>query len=105
MKQEQETLTPLADHIVVRPDKAPNVSKGGIHLPDSATEKRASRGVVVAVGPGERRFHEGKLLMTIPPDVSVGQTIAFAQYAGNSIEMNDEKLLVMRPGDVLGIVT
>lgn len=103
MKQQEQKLVPLADCVVVRPEKAPEVSDGGILLPDSAKDVRSNRGSVIAVGPGKTRIHDGRLQIPIPPAVSVGDVVVFGQYGGHEVETNGEKLRVLREDDILAI--
>ena len=52
-------LKPLSDRVVVRRVDSESVTKGGIVIPDAATEK-ADQGTVLAVGPGKPgAIHQG----------------------------------------------
>jgi chaperonin GroES len=55
---------------------------------------------VIAVGPG-RLNEEGQ---RISMDVSVGDTVLFAKYAGTDFKLNGQKLLILKESDVLAIV-
>jgi len=68
-------------------------------IPDSAAEK-PEQGEVVAVGPG-RRDDKGEL---IPMEVKAGDLVLFGKYAGQTIKVDGEELLVMREDDVMGVV-
>jgi chaperonin GroES len=89
-------LQPLGDHILVRPIKREEVTKGGIVLPDTAKEK-PQEGEVIAVGPG-RLTDDGKRMEM---EVKKGDKIIYAKYAGTEIKLDDEELLIMRDSDVL----
>lgn len=89
-------LKPLADRIVVRPLEKDEVTRGGIILPDTVKEK-PQEGEVVAVGPG-RLSDDGK---RIAMEVKVGDIIIYAKYGGTEITIDDEKLMILREGDVL----
>ena len=54
------TLKPLGDRVVIKPQPRGEMTKSGIYLPDTATEK-PQEGTVVAVGPG-RITDDGKRL-------------------------------------------
>lgn len=71
----------------------------GIVLPDTAGEK-PDQGEVLAVGPG-KRDEAGKLL---PMDVKVGDRVLFGKYAGQTVKVNGEELLVMREEDIMGVL-
>lgn len=90
-------LKPLDDRVVVRPCQAESQTPGGIMLPEMAQEK-SERGAVVAVGPGHL-FESGQ---RIPVAVQVGDQVLFAKYAGADIEVEGEKLKMLREGELLG---
>jgi chaperonin GroES len=93
-------LRPLADRVVVTPlEKEETFAGGELILPDTAKEK-PQQGEVLAVGAG-RMDDEGKRL---PMDVSVGDKILFAKYAGTEIKVDGEKLLILKESDILAIV-
>lgn len=92
-------LKPLADRVVVEPIEEEEMTSGGIVLPETAKEK-PQRGKVIATGPGGRD-ESGK---HIPMEVSKGNTVLFAKYAGTEIKMEGKKLLILRESDILAIV-
>ena len=67
---------------------------GGIIIPDTAQEK-PSRGAVVAVGQGTK--DETMVL-------KAGDNVLYGKYAGTEVEIDGEKLLIMRQSDVLAVV-
>ena len=92
-------VKPLGDRIVVRRLDAEEMTAGGIVLPDAAKEK-PKQGEIVAVGDG-KLTEEGEL---VPMRVKVGDIIVFTSYSGTEVTLGDEKLLIMREDDVLGIL-
>lgn len=93
-------LRPLADRVVVEPiEKEETFAGGELVLPDTAREK-PQQGRVIAVGAG-RMDDEGERL---PMDVSVGDTILFAKFAGTEVKIDGTKLLILKESDVLAIV-
>ena len=90
---------PLHDRVVVKRVTAEEKTAGGIIIPDTAQEK-PSQGEVIAVGPGGRD-ETGKL---IPIDIKVGDKVLFGKYAGQSVKVDGEELLVMREEDIMGVV-
>lgn len=93
-------LRPLADRVVVEPvEKEETFAGGELVLPDTAKEK-PQQGKILAVGAG-RMDDDGKRL---PMDVSVGDTILFAKYAGTEIKVDGDKLLILKESDILAIV-
>lgn len=93
-------LKPLADRLVVEPKEREETTASGIILPETAKEK-PQEGDVVAIGPG-RRDDDGK---RVEMDVSVGDKVLFAKYAGTEIKVDGKKLLILKESDVLAIVT
>ncbi|MBT3352840.1 MAG: co-chaperone GroES [Nitrospinaceae bacterium] len=93
-------VTPLQDRLLVRRmDDDAETTEGGIILPDSAKEK-PQEGEVIAVGPG-KVTDDGKRQK---PELSKGDRIMFAKYAGTEVKIDGEDLLIMREDDVLAVV-
>jgi len=92
-------LKPLADRLVVKPKEQEETTASGIILPETAKEK-PQEGEILAVGPGRRDDDGDRVEM----DVSVGDTILYAKYAGTEIKVEGEKLLILKESDVLAIV-
>ena len=92
-------LQPLGDRVVVRPTPREEMTKSGIVLPDTAKEK-PQEGTVIAVGPG-RILDDGKREQV---DVTVGQRVLYAKYAGTEFKIDDEDLLIISQKDILAIV-
>ena len=92
-------IRPLEDRVVVLPLDAEEKTAGGIVLPDTAKEK-PQRGKVKAVGVG-KLLDSGK---RAEPSVAIGDEVLFAKYGGTEVEVNGEKLKIMREGDLLAKV-
>lgn len=92
-------LTPLGDRVVVKPIQRDEVTKSGIVLPDTAKEK-PQRGEVIAVGRG-RLTDTGDRL---PMDVSAGDQVLFAKYAGTEFKLDEIEYLILSEKDILAIV-
>lgn len=91
-------IRPLFDRIVVRRSEGVSVTAGGILLSQAHT-RLSNEGEVVAVG-------DGLLIngQTHPLSVSVGDLVMFTKNSGTEITVDNEKLLVMKEEDVLGIL-
>ena len=87
------TIKPLSDRVLIEPAKAEQVV-GGIIIPDTAKEKPL-KGIVRAVGNGTKDEQ-----MVVKP----GDTVLYGKYAGTEIEVDAEKLLMMRQSDILAII-
>src|SRR5437867_13275163 len=92
-------IRPLGDRLLVKTLSRETVTKSGILLPDTAKEK-PQEGEVLAVGPG-KVLDNGKRTTL---EVSVGQKVLFAKYAGTEIKMDGEEYLILRESDIMGIV-
>ena len=92
-------LKPLQDRVIVKQSEAEEKTKSGIVLPDSAKEK-PTKGKVIAVGPG-RLDDKGKPMEL---GVRVGDTVYYGKYSGTDVEIDGQKLVILRETDVLGVL-
>ena len=92
-------LKPLGDRVVIQPTPREEMTKSGIVLPDTAKEK-PQEGTILAVGP-RRIGDDGK---REPMDVSEGQKVLYAKYAGTEFKVDNEELLIVSQKDILAIV-
>lgn len=93
------SLLPLEDRIVVRRALADQVSPGGIVLPGQALT-RADRGVVIAVGPGKLNKNGAR----VPVDVKVGEAVVLGPFAGQSLTVDGEDVVVCREEEIFAVV-
>ncbi|WP_417280108.1 co-chaperone GroES [Celeribacter sp.] len=93
------SFTPLHDRVLVRRIEGDETTKGGLIIPDTAKEK-PQEGEVVSVGAGGRR-KDGE---RIPMDVKAGDRILFGKWSGSEIKLDGEDLLIMKEGDILGVI-
>jgi chaperonin GroES len=91
-------IRPLGDRLVVEPKGKETKTAGGIVIPDTAGEEKPIEGTVIAIGDG--KWHDGKKQ---PLQVKVGDRILFGKYAGTSVKL-DKDYLVMREDDVMGVL-
>ena len=95
----QTKLRPLGDRVVVRPIEQDEVTASGLVLPDTAKEK-PQRGEVIAVGKGRLNDTGDRL----PMDVSKGDNVLFAKYAGTEFKLDEDEYLILSEKDILAIV-
>ena len=95
---EQEELCPLGDRIMVQVVVPKEVITNGIYHPENTIE-RPLEGLVIATGDGARN-DQG---IRIPMDVKAGDRICFGKYAGNEVEPNGVKLLLLSENEVMGV--
>lgn len=87
-------IKPLADRVLVKPAAAEEKTVAGIIIPDTAKEKPL-KGDVLAVGNGTKDEEMA---------LKVGDTVLYGKYAGNEVELDGEKYLIMRQSDVLAVL-
>lgn len=87
-------VKPLADRVIIQPTPAEEVTVAGIIIPDSAKEKPL-KGTVLAAGPGTKDE---------AMELKAGDTVLYGKYAGTEVEIDGEKVLIMRQNDVLAIL-
>ena len=87
-------IKPLADRVIVRPVAAETTTKAGIIIPDNAKEKPL-KGEVLATGKGTK---DEEMVL------KAGDTVLYGKYAGTEVELDGEKLLIMRQSDVLAVL-
>ncbi|MDR3390234.1 MAG: co-chaperone GroES [Sulfuriferula sp.] len=92
-------IRPLHDRIIVKRMEEERKTASGIVIPDSATEK-PDQGEVLAVGNG-KIGDDGKAR---PLDVKVGDRVLFGKYAGQTVKVDGEDVLVMREEDIMGVL-
>lgn len=87
-------IKPLADRVLIVPAPAEEKTIGGIIIPDTAKEKPL-KGEVIATGNGTK---DEEMV------VKAGDTVLYGKYAGQEIEFNGVKYLIMRQSDILAIL-
>jgi len=92
-------IRPLHDRVVVRRMEEETTTAGGIVLPDSAAEK-PSQGEVLAVGPG-KTLDNGDVRA---PDLKVGDKVLFGQYAGSTVKVKGDELLILSESEIFGVL-
>ncbi|MEQ6884419.1 co-chaperone GroES [Salicola sp. Rm-C-2C1-2] len=92
-------IRPLHDRVVVRRKEEEEKTAGGIVLPGNAQEK-PSQGEVLAVGEG-KTLDNGEVRK---PAVNVGDQVVFGQFAGNTVKVDGEELLIMSENDIYGVL-
>ena len=92
-------LRPLHDRVIVKRLEEERKTASGIVIPDTVAEK-PDQGEVLAIGPGKKN-EDGKLS---PVDVKVGDKVLFGKYAGSTVKVDGDELLVMREEDIMAVV-
>ena len=92
-------LSPLFDHVILKPAEVEETTKYGIIL-STATKEKPSYAEVVAVGPGG--VVDGNEVKMV---VKVGDTVIASKYAGTEVKIDEESFTIVRQADILAIVT
>ena len=92
-------LKPLGDRVIVKQDEAEETTAGGLVLATEAKEKPTS-GTVLAVGEG-RTTDDGKV---IPVPVKEGDRVIYGKYGGNEIDVDGEKVIILRADDIYAVL-
>ena len=92
-------LRPLDDGVVIKQSDAEEKTAGGIFLPDAAQEK-PQIGKIIAAGPGKILDNGKRSKMSVKKN----DEVLYAKYMGNDIEVDGEKYVILKEGDILGIV-
>ena len=92
-------IRPLHDRVIVKRLDEERKTASGIVIPDTAAEK-PDQGEIVAVGPGKRDDKGNRIAM----DLKAGDRVLFGKYAGQTVKVEGEELLVMREEDIMGVV-
>ncbi len=86
-------LKPFEDRILVEWEETETRTKGGIILPDTAKEKPRI-GKVIEVGTDEE----------LAEKIKVNDKIIFAKDAGEEVEFEGKKYLILSKSDILAVV-
>jgi chaperonin GroES len=92
-------IRPLYDRVVIKRVEQQRTTASGIVIPDTAAEK-PEQGEVVAVGSG-KVLQDGSVHAL---EVKVGDQVLFGRYAGQTVKVDAEELLVMREEDIMGVI-
>jgi chaperonin GroES len=84
-------IKPLGDRVLVKMVEAEEKTAGGLYIPQTAQEK-TQQGVVKAVGDDESI------------KVKVNDKVLYDKYAGSTIKVNTEELLILKMADILAVL-
>ena len=93
------SIKPLEDRIVIKQVEAEQTTSSGLVIPDTAKEK-PQEGEVIAVGNGKVLDNGDVRKM----DVKVGDRVLFGKYAGQTVKVDGQEVLVMREEDIMGVL-
>jgi chaperonin GroES len=91
-------LRPLFDQVVVKELDQDRVRRSGLVVPPGSHDPPPQQGIVLAVGPGLDWWEHAGVEMPVQP----GDHVVFPASAGVWVEVDEERLLVCRVGEILG---
>lgn len=92
-------IRPLHDRVLIKRSEPELKTASGIVIPDSAGE-RPEQGEVIAAGPGKRNDRGDFIALSI----RAGDHVLFGKYAGQTVKVDGQDLLVIREDDVLAVI-
>jgi chaperonin GroES len=93
-------LRPIFDRVVIKELDPDRVRRSGLLVPAGTDEPPPQHGIVLAVGPGLDWWDHLGVQMPVKP----GDHVVFPASAGTWVEVDEERLLVCRVGELLGIL-
>ena len=93
-------LRPLFDRVVVKELEPDRFRKSGLVVPAGSHEPPPQHGIILAVGPGLHWWEHVGVHMPVRP----GYHVVFPASAGTWVDVDEERLLVCRVGELLGVL-
>lgn len=93
-------VKPLHDKVLIKRVDVEETTKGGIIIPDTATEK-PQEGKIVSVGSG-RVKNDGTV---VPLEVKKGQRVLFSKYGGTDITIEGDEYLILEESEILAVLS
>ena len=93
-------LRPLFDQVVVKELDQDRMRRSGLVVPAGTHDPPPQQGIVLAVGPGLDWWEQAGVEMPVQP----GDHVVFPASAGVWVEIDEERLLVCRVVELLGIL-
>ena len=96
----KHVLRPLFDRIVIKELEPDRMRQSGLVVPAGTNEPPPQQGIVLAVGQGIDWWEHVGVNMPVKP----GDHVVFPASAGAWIEVDEERLLVCRVAEILGVL-
>ena len=91
-------LAPLGDRVVLKQLEAEETTASGIVIPGKEKEL-PQQAEVLEVGPGGMVNGE-----EVKMEVAKGDRVIYSKYAGTEVEVDGEKVIIVRQADILAII-
>jgi chaperonin GroES len=96
----KHVLRPLFDRIVIKELEPDRMRQSGLVVPAGSNEPPPQQGIVLTVGQGVDWWEQAGVAMPVKP----GDHVVFPASAGVWVEVDEERLLVCRVGEILGVL-
>ena len=96
----RQALRPLFDRVVIKELEPDRIRQSGIVVPPGTHEPPPQHGIVLAVGAGLDWWSQAGVEMPVRP----GDHVVYPFSAGAWVEVEEERLLVCRVGELLGVL-
>ena len=96
----KHVLRPLFDRIVIKELEPERMRQSGLVVPAGSNEPPPQQGIVLAVGQGVDWWEHAGVSMPVKP----GDHVVFPASAGVWVEVDEERLLVCRVAEILGVL-
>lgn len=93
-------LRPIFDRVIIKELEPDRIRNSGLVVPPGSHEPPPQHGIVLAIGPGLDWWEGAGVRMPVKP----GDHVVFPAAAGTWVEVEEEKLLVCRVGELLGVL-
>jgi chaperonin GroES len=96
-------IKPLSDKVLLKPINTPETTKGGIIIPETASDSEAGKAQeaeVLAVGNG-RLQKDGSVMPLI---VKKGDRVVYLNYGGTEVNVDGEDCIILEEAAILAIL-
>src|SRR5215210_1878747 len=93
-----DVLRPLFDQVVIKELEPDRMRRSGLLVPQGTHDMPPNEGIVLAVGDGPPDLPDFRM------PVDPGDHVVFPRSAGVWVEIEDERLLVCRVREILGVI-
>ncbi len=91
-------IAPLGDRVVLKQLEAEETTVSGIVIPGKEKEL-PQQAEVIEVGPGGMVNGE-----EVKMEVAKGDRVIYSKYAGTEVEIEGEKVIIVRQADILAVL-
>ena len=96
----KHVLRPLFDRVVIKELEPERFRRSGLLVPAGSNEPPPQHGIVISVGQGQDWWEHVGVTMPVRP----GDHVVFPASAGVWVEVEEERLLVCRVAEILGVL-